>query len=227
MNYSNCECTPAVVLSTKDPEHLGRIKCVIPGVLDNSTMSEENLPWIYPQAMGRYQSFSKPIEGQKVWIINNKANYNEYWYAPFFEYNEKTKEYLDQSYENNPEVIISRDFGENSALETFDDVNGFVTKFGNNHIVLEPSGRIECLNNGIQMEVQADAVKCGESGGSYEPTVKYTQLESLFNQLAGVFDNLETQTPKPYTSQYIGLFKQAASICREITKAKAPHCKVN
>ena len=77
------------------------------------------------------------------------------------------------------------------------------------------------------MEVQADAVKCGESGGSYEPTVKYTQLESLFNQLAGVFDNLETQTPKPYTSQYIGLFKQAASICREITKAKAPHCKVN
>ena len=106
MLLNNCELIPGVVQSSKDPENLGRIKCVIPGVIDSETMSLENMPWAYPLGMAHYQSFSKPIEGQKVWVLINKSNYNEYWYLPFFEYNDKTKEYLNSGvYENDNPLI--------------------------------------------------------------------------------------------------------------------------
>ena len=74
MTLSNCELIPSVIYDTNDPLKLGRIKCVVPGFIDNSTMSLENMPWVRPLDMGRHQSFSKPVKGFKVWVLINKAN---------------------------------------------------------------------------------------------------------------------------------------------------------
>ena len=76
MTLSNCELIPSVIYDTNDPLKLGRIKCVVPGFIDNSTMSLENMPWVRPLDMGRHQSFSKAVKGFKVWVLINKANYS-------------------------------------------------------------------------------------------------------------------------------------------------------
>ena len=185
MLLNNCELVPGVVTSAKDEQKLGRIKCVIPGVLDTSTMSEENLPWVYPLGMSHYQSFSKPIEGQKIWVLINKSNYNEYWYIPFHEQNTKTQEFLENcNYDDNPEVMMCRDLGGKPSIDTYDDTNGFSRRIGDDiHMNMWPDGHIELLGNKLQVDLDGDIVKCGQKDGNYEPAVFGDKLVELLKQL--------------------------------------------
>lgn len=229
MLLNNCELTPAVILNNDDPEHLGRIKCQIPGILDSSTMSVDNMPWIYPFCMSGYQTFSKPVNGQKVWVICNKSNYNEYWYLPFFEYNKITKDYLEEHYEDNPEVFMSRNIGENSVIQTYNDTEGFNTQIGQNHIVFEPEGRIEMLNHNIQVEIKDDGVKCGNNGEEYSSSVRYDKLKDLLDNLANkLMAGGNAISANPYTS---GLGKDfiaaAQNIQKTLSSLEAKNCKVN
>ena len=175
MLLNNCELTPAVILSVDDPKKLGRIKCIIPGIIDSSTMSEENIPWCYPFSMSRYQSFSKCIPGQKVWVLINKSNYNEYWYLPFFEYNEISKNHLEEVYDNdNPEIFMSRCLGENNAMSTYDDKNGFSEKIGDHHIDLHPEGHVSIVGGDGQVDINGGIVTLGNKDKGVEPTIKGT-----------------------------------------------------
>ena len=44
MDLSNFDLIPAVIDNANDPEKLGRVKCTIPGVTDNSMICDENMP---------------------------------------------------------------------------------------------------------------------------------------------------------------------------------------
>lgn len=231
MLLNNCELIPGVVQSSKDPENLGRIKCVIPGVIDSETMSLENMPWAYPLGMAHYQSFSKPIEGQKVWVLINKSNYNEYWYLPFFEYNDKTKEYLNSGvYENdNPEVMMCRNLGDNTAISTYDDKNGFSTKIGDNvHIDIHPDSHIELLAGEAQVDIDGQ-VKCGQKDGDWQPTIKGDNLATLLNELANAFSILQGASANAsfLTPLEPGFKKALSAIQKNIDNIKAEHCQVN
>ena len=186
------------------------------------------MPWVYPFGMNSYQSFSRPIDGQKVWVLINKTNYGEYWYLPFFEYNEKTKGLLDSTYDDNAEVVVSRDLGENSAMSSYDDKNGFNTKIGNNHIVLEPDGRIELLNNSTQVEVEGDAVKCGKQGGSWKTTVQFPELQNLLKDLFTMLSNLKLAAAGNGLTAHLAVpLEQIASLQQQVSSLEAKHCKVN
>ena len=191
MNLSNCEVIPSVIVDDKDPMKLGRIKCVVPGFIDNSTMSLENMPWIRPIGMTRHQSFSKPVKGFKVWVIINKANYNEYWYWPFFEYNDITRQYLNETYDSDqPEIIVSHNNGGNHAMLTYDEKNGYNQKLGQHHIEMHPDGHISVLGGGLEVDIDGE-VKVGKQGGSYERAVKGETLVQLFQDLTEKFSALE------------------------------------
>ena len=70
----------SVVEYVDDPLKIGRIQASIPGVIHHApgqTEEKEALPWIRPFKMYCYQTFTKPLQGQKVWILMNKSNYLE------------------------------------------------------------------------------------------------------------------------------------------------------
>lgn len=166
MQLSNCELLPAVISDTKDPLKLGRIKCVIPGYVDAS-FSNENMPWVRPLGMTRHQSFSKMMPGFKVWVLVNKNNYNEYWYFPFFEFNDVSKSYLDSTYDNEqPEIIVSHNNGKNHAIFTYDESNGYSQKLGQNHIDIHPDGQIELLGNDGVVKIDGSKVYIGNNNDS-------------------------------------------------------------
>ena len=108
MKLSNVDVVPGVIVDTKDPKKLGRVKINAPALMrgNNSgdtygvveTIDNNVLPWVYPLTMSRYQSFSKQLEGMKVWVLNNTENYNEYWYIPMFDYIDVTEEIVSEKY---------------------------------------------------------------------------------------------------------------------------------
>lgn len=229
MNLSNCEIIPSVIYDDKDPLKLGRIKCVVPGFIDSSTMSLENMPWVRPFGMTRHQSFSKPVKGFKVWVIVNKANYNEYWYIPFFEYNDISKEYLDGVYDNDqPEIFMSHNNGGNHSMLTFDETNGFNEKIGDNHIELHPDGHISLLGGQHEVDINGE-VKVGQKDGDYNQAVKYEPLESILSKLYEAFGILVRDSANPYDCKLTSGFQlcQDALNSVNIEKIKADNVKVN
>lgn len=227
MTLSNCELIPSVIYDTNDPLKLGRIKCVVPGFIDNSTMSLENMPWVRPLDMGRHQSFSKPVKGFKVWVLINKANYNEYWYIPFFEYNDISKEYLDSTYEDQPEIIISHNNGGNHAMLTYDEKNGYNIKLGQHHIELHPNGHISIL--GGEMEVDIDGeIKIGQKDDDYKSAVKGDPLKNILDELHKYFGELQTAASNnPFTSHLSPGFGHCATALADTESILSNKVKVN
>ena len=227
MTLSNCELIPSVIYDTNDPLKLGRIKCVVPGFIDNSTMSLENMPWVRPLDMGRHQSFSKPVKGFKVWVLINKANYNEYWYIPFFEYNDISKEYLDSTYEDQPEIIISHNNGGNHAMLTYDEKNGYNIKLGQHHIELHPNGHISIL--GGEMEVDIDGeIKIGQKNGDYQRAVKGEPLKNILDNLNKAFNALQTSaSSSPFTSHLGAGFEMCKTALADTESILSNKVKVN
>ena len=137
MKVSNVEVVPGVIVDTKDPKKLGRVKINAPALMrgNNSgdtygvveTIDNNVLPWVYPLTMSRYQSFSKQLEGMKVWVLNNTENYNEYWYIPMFDYIDVTENIVSEKYDNDVEVLMSRKNGDGSAAIYYDRSGGHVT----------------------------------------------------------------------------------------------------
>lgn len=230
MLLNNCELIPAVIQSVKDPKKLGRIKCVIPGIIDNSTMSEENMPWCYPFGMNAYQSFSKCIPGQKVWVLINKSNYNEYWYLPFFEYNEISKEYLEGVYDNdNPEILVSRSLGDNSALSTYDDKAGFSERIGDNHIDLHPDGHISLVGGEGEVDIDGGSIKIGKIGGEDTEAVRYKELKEMLTGIYEAFVEMGAVSSSPFLSPLAKVSQKALEKLtpNKINQAKSDIIKIS
>lgn len=228
MLLNNCELVPGVVQLDKDPEKLGRIKCVIPGILDSETMSLENMPWIYPFNMCHYQSFSKPIEGQKVWILINKSNYNEYWYMHFHEYNDKTKEYLESGIydDDNPEVMMCRNLGDNSVLSTYDDKNGFSQRIGDNHINMWPESKIELLAGDLQIRMDGD-IKCGSKGDTYQHAALGKVLKDFLQKAAEGLEDAANKSAPYAIGMKPGLTIASKALSNAANQVEAKHVQIN
>lgn len=191
MQLNNCELLPGVIADTKDPMKLGRIKCIIPGYVDPS-FSNENMPWIRPLGMYNHQSFSKMMPGYKVWILVNKANYNEYWYFPFFELNDIAKNFLEPIYDNQqPEIFMAHNCGGNNALLTYDESNGFAESIGQHHIELHPDGKVSILGGDGLIQIDGSKIKIGLVNGDDQPVVLGNELKTILEDLKDAMSKLQ------------------------------------
>lgn len=226
MKLEDCELIPAVIYSVKDPEKLGRIKCIIPGIIDNTTMSEENIPWIRPIGMNGQQSFSMPVVGYKVWVLINKANYNEYWYFPFFEKNDITSEYLsDDVYESGqPEVLVSHNKGGNTVQMTYDDLNGYNIQLGSHHIQMFPDGKISIVGGECDIEMDGGTITIG-SGSQYQSAVKGEDLKQILDNLKIAMQTLQSASQGILSPLAPGFASAAQAL--NTSNILAEHVKVN
>ena len=226
MKLEDCELIPAVIYSIKDPEKLGRIKCIIPGIIDNTTMSEENIPWVRPIGMNRQQSFSMPVVGYKVWVLINKANYNEYWYFPFFEKNDITDNYLsDDVYESgNAEVLVSHNKGGTPVKMTYDDINGYNIQLGSNHIQMNTDGVISIVGGECDIKMKGGVITIG-NGGNAQFAVKGDELKNILDQLKIAMQKLQGASQGMLSPLAPG-FATAAQVLNT-SNILAEHVKVN
>jgi len=149
-----------------------------------------------------YQTFSRPIVGQKVWVLANKNNYNEFWWYPYHETTDLVQNYLNENYDNQPDVFNARETGSAQIMFTYDDKNGYKMSIGDDFINLKPdsSAKIHCDNARVMLEGNKTYCGGGDDTGSYEPCVMGKKCKEMRNQLSIDFDALiELVLSKPWT----------------------------
>lgn len=206
----------SVVDYDNDPLKIGRIKCTIPGVVHAGSTPEEGMPWIRCFKMGGYQTFTRPIKGQKVWVLISKTNYNEFWWFPFHEAIDITKDYIEEYYDENCDVFHARHSGAGDCMMTYDDEQGYVTKIGDDHINLTPRRECEINANSMTMEIKDNQVHLGKQGGPWSQVVIWQLTQQFLNKCAGYFAELATCATKTgICADMAGPFGGLASTCTE------------
>ena len=192
MELDKVEMIPGVITDVDDPEKLGRVKCAAVGLFDERTMDKDVLPWVMPMNMGKYQMFSAPEVGRKVWIVDNKDNENEFWYIPMFDYIDITENLVKEKYDNDLDILVSRKTSSGAAQFYYTSTDGFVIKYDNWKIALSPEGNISIHGQDGDIELKGGHLSIGRSAesGAYEPAVKGEQLKKVFKSLANGFNQL-------------------------------------
>ena len=202
----------SIVEHIDDPLHIGRIRCTIPGVIHSDTTKEEAMPWIRCFKMGAYQTFSAPMVGQKVWVMISKTNYNEFWWFPFFETIDIVQSFLDEHYEDQPEVFHARHTGNGDAMHTYDDKQGYLMKLGDDHINLKPSKEYEVDCNDCRICITGNKVQLGDKEGDKEPAVMGKKCLKRRNDLKQKTEQLaQAAMGNPYTTHLASPLKALAS----------------
>lgn len=189
MKLSNCEILPGTIVAANDPKKMGRVKAVVPGWFDNATMNEEDMFWISPFTTGAgYQRVSKPLEGQKIWVLHDSTNEYEYYYLPMWETNINTAA-AQQDFDY--DVIVSRSGKSVGAQMFYTGKQGFVTRIGENaQSSISQSGDIENSSNGTEVSIRGSKVYVGLQGKCDEPIVLGNKLYELLSNLKGGLDEL-------------------------------------
>lgn len=227
MELADFELLPSVIDSTDDPKHLGRVKCTIPGITDNSMVCEDNMPWVYPLAMSSYQHFSNPMKGQKVWVLVDKNDNKNLWYIPLFEYINITEEFVKDEYNKNAEVIIARNLGGQKAMITYDDDNGIVLTLRNSKVHIKQDGDIEIKSNDSNVRISGGIVFCGTENKGYEPAIYGQKLTDMLDNLSKAIGHLNELAGNCFTAHLQPAILEMQNALSNTTSLKCTNTKVN
>lgn len=231
MDLGNFDLIPAVIDNANDPEKLGRIKCTIPGITDNSMICDENMPWVHPLTMSSYQQFSNPIQGQKVWVLADKEDNKNLWYIPLFEYIDITEDFVKEKYNNNAEVIMARNLGGQKMMMTYDDKDGVIIELRDAKIHVQQDGDIEIKSHDSYVKIEGGVVYCGQGADTdvYEQAVKgetlKTILDNFHRQLTTTF--YAACDTSPYTKHLLPAIKTLGNTIEDLKPILCDHTKVN
>lgn len=213
MKLNNCEILPGTIVIANDPKKMGRVKAVVPGWFDNSTMNEEDMFWIMPFTSGSgYQRVSKPIEGQKIWVLHDKTNEYEYYYLPMWETNINTT-IAQQDFDY--DVLVSRSGKSVGAQMYYTGKQGFVTRIGEHaQSTMSQNGNIENKSNGTEISIKGSRAYIGKENNCKDPIVRGNQLYKLLSDLKSGLDELNNlANSNPYCSNLCsGILKCSKAI---------------
>lgn len=227
MDLANAQLSTAVIIDTKDPKRLGRIKVGSPGKFDTSTMDMDSLPWVYPFSMSCHNSFSAPVNGSLVWLLSNKNNKYELYYIPYFQLEGVSSDIIgslngyesnsDEREYKNAEIIFSRNLGGKRVQMYFNEVEGINIRIGeDSKININTDGKIDILTgNGsnLGISISDDGINIGNTENGFDDKMVLGRklLKALCdfgNDIKGVG---EKAIPGPYTTKIGQDLKMAAS----------------
>ena len=206
----------SVVEYNDDPMKIGRVRCSIPGVIHHSsTPKKEALPWVRPFKMYCYQTFTKPLKGQKIWVMVNKSNYNEFWWFPFFETINIVQGYLNKYYDEDPDVFHARETFVTPVMSTWDNVQGYRQQIGEDFIDFYPNRQYKLKVNDCNINVtDGNILQCGgdnSPAGEYEPAVMGKKCETLRGLMKETCEKIaEAAQNSPYTMHLVSPLKEHA-----------------
>lgn len=192
MQLSDVELIQGTIIDVADPNKLGRIKAIIPSIFENPD-DKDCYPWIPPFGMTRYQSFSKEMEGAKVWIVQVRSNYNEYYYLPLLDPIQQTREFLNSKYEQNPEIVYLRDLAGQTAKITYDDQDGCMIQVKDTFVNVKTNNEVHCHVAGADVHIKDGSVYIGsDDDGGHEPAIFGNKLCTMLSNLRTAMSKLQT-----------------------------------
>lgn len=218
----NVEMVLGTCMSNDDPLKLGRIKVGAPGYFDRTVMMVEAIPWAYPLTMSSNQSYSTIAEGSKVWLIDNKENCDEFWYIPFHELNDDTKQAIGSDVDS--DVLFSRNVAGKLVQLYQNDTEGIVLRQGPSTVTLGANGAIRIESDGIAVVIEGKTVFMGDpEAGTKIPLANGDQV---YNALASISSNLSKVAASVSIDPYAGQLAKAfvdmkADLDQYVSKVKS------
>lgn len=195
MKFAECIMRPGKVLYVGAD---GTIKASAPALF--SEKDTEKLPPIYPLMHQHSNSYSQPIIGDEVWVINVASNPRQLYWLRKDDIETNNKGYMEGS---NIEIIAHRelDGGINHALLYYSDETGWVLSHKDTKIVLKDSNIL--LGDEIDqnyINITPSKISLGSKDATH-PVPYGDDLQDILMDMYNILKNIEEVAAKsPYTS---------------------------
>ena len=148
------------------------------------------------------QTFSKMPVGAKIWVLQNKDNYNEFWYIPMFETNNTVKEFLNENETLDTEVLFWRN---NGAKMTYDNNNGYLIENNSGQVAVKANGEVDIKSsNSSAISVTPSQITIGASQEKLEPSVHGDALVDVLEQFKSILVKMLDVCKPSYHLQPLG-----------------------
>ena len=177
----------------------GNIKAAAPGLF-SSADDPSKLPPIMPWQIGSSSnSYTKPKEGDHVWIMNFSDNPLQlYWFRKDRPCDCENIDFT----ETNVEVLCNKDINGEWATIYLSDGSGWVISKGESIMQIRADGTI-LLNTGMNnrvIDINEQGISLGSEGKSSHPAAYGDVIVDIFNNLITLLKQIQFVTaPNPYT----------------------------
>ena len=204
MKLGDINILPGAVVDIEDPKFIGRVKAAAPGLFDESVMSKDSFPWIYPVNIPGYQRFSTLREGSKIWILVVGDDCREFWYLPMFELTGDTRDIISSEEDDykDAEVLLSRNNGNMAVYIYYVPSKGIMIQNSENTFInLTKDNKIIIKSDDGEFLIKDSTIYIGNGSGDFsnaEPAVLGDKLQKVINAITNYISILQTTMQSAY-----------------------------
>lgn len=176
----------------------GKIKVEAPGLF--SAEDQDLLPPIYPWFGQHANSYSEPLVGDEVWVLNFEDNPMQlHW----FRKDDRTEPNQELEGEENVEVICNREAKDGYATIYFSDGTGWMFRNGESYMQIRADGSL-ILNPGFPnrtIHLCQDSISLGSENKSAHQAALADQVQKCFENIVTCLNTMrQAASTNPYTS---------------------------
>lgn len=197
LRLADVRITCGVVLSHDDPENRGRVKAYVPGLFTDKTMDIDAMPWVWPFAMGGFQTFSLQNQTSKIWVIILPDNPFGYFYLPFFELSSVSKSYIS----GDTDILLSRSGASGPVSVYYNNDDGIKASIGASKFQISQNLDTTMDSNSSRVSIEGGHVTVGKQGDGGEPMVLGQKMKDLLCNLSSGLNNVaQKMSSNPYVN---------------------------
>ena len=204
MKLGDINILPGAVVDIEDPKFIGRVKAAAPGLFDESVMSKDSFPWIYPVNIPGYQRFSTLREGSKIWVLVVGDDCREFWYLPMFELTGDTRDIISSEEDDykDAEVLLSRNNGSMGVYIYYIPSKGIMIQNSDNTLInLNKENEIIIKSSDGEILIKDSKVYIGNNKSDFsdsEPAVLGNKLQKIINAIVNYISALQSAMGQSY-----------------------------
>ena len=200
-------------------EHLGngQIKAEAPGLF-SAQDDPQKLPPIYPFFGLHANTYSEPLEGDEVWILNLEDNSRQLFW---FRKDDRSVNNTEIEDEENVEVLCNREAGTGLATLYFSDGTGWMFRNGDSYMQIRADGSI-LLNPNVPsrcIHLNQESISLGSENKSAHPGAYGDRIQDILEIISTC---LATMRQAASTNAFTAAIGAAIGATPEKIQAKTP-----
>lgn len=166
----------------------GEIEVEAPGLFSAKDIGK--LPPVRPFFGGHANTYSAPLVGQEVWVMNQADNPQSLFWFRKDDYKEADKDLMTGK---NVEILCNRENGRGWATIYFEDGTGWIISNNEAKIQIRKNGSI-FLDTGMphrQIDINGSNISLGTEGKSSHPAVYGDNLQDVLEYIQTALDTIK------------------------------------
>lgn len=227
MKLINAILRPATIVEVVEGGN-GKIKVDAPGLFleEEKDLNPPIMPF-WELIGGHANTFSTPIVGDEVWILNLTDNPLQLYWFRKDNHIEANAGIFSEAGTANVEILCNREAGTGYASLFFADGTGWMLRNDDSRLQIFPDGHIELGMNYPHrtIKINSEAIMLGDGA---HPACYGDEVAKILMKICGLLQLLGTAAGStPYTMALKPIFELGAKIQEDIPGIKSTHVKID